>query len=62
MSPGLTDLGDRVSFMGVEVSKGRGGERAPDSKRFEKDVVTEWDLKLMQWIVRSIHFLQVVES
>lgn len=36
VSPGLQDLGDRISFMGVEVTKGTGGPLTPDAKRFEK--------------------------
>ena len=46
--------------MGVEVSKGKGGERAPDSKRFEKDVVTEWDLKLMQKLAVGLELNQPI--
>ena len=40
VSPGLTDLGDRVSFMGVEVAKGKGGPLTPDIKRVEGDATT----------------------
>jgi len=60
VSPGLTDLGDRVSFMGVEVAKGKGGPLTPDAKRFEKDVVTEWDLKLMQKLAVGLELNQSI--
>jgi hypothetical protein len=45
VSPGLEDLDDRVSFMGVEVAKGKGGPFTPDIKRFEGDVTTARNLK-----------------
>jgi midasin (ATPase involved in ribosome maturation) len=60
VSPGLSDLGDRVSFMGVEVTKGKGGPLTPDANRFEKDVVTEWDLKLMQKLAVGLELNQPV--
>ena len=60
VSPGLSDLGARVSFMGVEVTKGKGGPLTPDAKRFEKDVVTEWDLKLMQKLAVGLELNQPV--
>ena len=60
VSPGLEDLGDRVSFMGVEVTKGKGGPLTPDAKRFEKDVVTEWDLKLMQKLAVGLELNQPI--
>ena len=39
VSLGMEDHGDRISFLGVEVAKGRGDPLTPDSKRFAKDVV-----------------------
>ena len=60
VSPGLQDLGDRVSFMGVEVAKGKGGPLTPDAKRFEKDVVTEWDVKLMQKLAVGLELNQSI--
>jgi MoxR-like ATPase len=60
VSPGLTDLGDRVSFIGVEVAKGKGGRRTPDPKRFKKDVITEWDLKLMQKLAVGLELNQPI--
>ena len=60
VSPGLEDLGDRISFMGVEVAKGKGGPLTPDAKRFEKDVVTEWDLKLMQKLAVGLELNQPI--
>jgi len=60
VSPGLQDLGDRISFMGVEVTKGKGGALTPDAKRFEKDVVTEWDLKLMQKLAVGLELNQPI--
>jgi hypothetical protein len=44
-SPGLEDLADRVSFMGVEVAKGKGGPLTPNIKRFKGDVTTARSLK-----------------
>jgi midasin (ATPase involved in ribosome maturation) len=60
VSPGLTDYGDRVSFMGVEVEKGRGGRLTPDVTRFSKDVLTGWDLKLMQKLAVGLELNQQV--
>jgi hypothetical protein len=60
ISPGLQDLGDRISFMGVEVPKGKGGPLAPDPSRFERDVVTEWDLKLMQKLAVGLELNQPI--
>jgi hypothetical protein len=60
VSPGLEDLGDRISFMGVEVSKGKGGPLTPDATRFEGDVVTEWDLKLMQKLAVGLELNQPI--
>jgi len=57
-SPGLTDLGDRVSFLGVEVLKGKGGPRTPNAERFKDDVLTEWDLKLMQKLAVGLELNQ----
>jgi MoxR-like ATPase len=59
-SPGLLDLGDRVSFLGVEVSKGRGGPRTPNAERFKDDVLTEWDLKLMQKLAVGLELNQAI--
>jgi MoxR-like ATPase len=58
--PGLQDLGDRISFLGVEVLKGKGGSLCPDAKRFERDVVTEWDLKLMQKLAVGLELNQPI--
>jgi MoxR-like ATPase len=60
VSPGVQDLSDRISFMGVEVPKGKGGPLAPDPSRFEKDVVTEWDLKLMQKLAVGLELNQPI--
>lgn len=60
VSPGLTDLGDRISFLGVEVLKGKGGSLCPDAKRFERDGVTEWDLKLMQKLAVGLELNQPI--
>jgi MoxR-like ATPase len=59
-SPGLLDLGERVSFLGVEVLKGRGGQRTPKAERFKDDVLTEWDLKLMQKLAVGLELNQAV--
>ena len=40
VSPGLQDLGERVSFMGGEGALGKGGPLTPDIKRFEREVTT----------------------
>jgi MoxR-like ATPase len=52
--PGIEDFGDRVSFLGVEVMKGKGGPRTPSIARFEKNSLTEWDLEFMQKIAISL--------
>jgi midasin (ATPase involved in ribosome maturation) len=46
--------------MGVEVLKGKGGARTPDSGRFAKDVVTEWDLGLIQKLAVGLELNQPV--
>lgn len=46
--------------MGVEVLKGKGGALTPDSGRFAKDVVTEWDLRLMQKLAVGLELNQAV--
>jgi hypothetical protein len=60
VSPGLEDCGDRVSFMGVEVLKGVGGPRTPNVERFSKEVLTSWDLKLMQKLAVGLELNQAV--
>jgi MoxR-like ATPase len=44
----------------VEVSKGRGGARTPKAERFKDDVLTEWDLKLMQKLAVGVELNQAV--
>ena len=39
VSPGLSDLGERISFMGVEVPKGKGGPAAVLSSLNGRDPV-----------------------
>lgn len=46
--------------MGVEVPKGKGGPLTPDLARFERDVVTEWDLKLMQKLAVGLELNQAI--
>lgn len=58
VSPGLKDLGDSVSFLGVELSKGSGGPLTPDAERFKKEVLTAWDLKLMQKLAVGLELNQ----
>ena len=58
VSPGLKDLGDSVSFLGVELTKGSGGPLTPDAERFEKEVLTAWDLKLMQKLAVGLELNQ----
>jgi AAA domain (dynein-related subfamily) len=58
VSPGLKDLGGSVSFLGVELSKGSGGPLTPDAQRFEKEVLTAWDLKLMQKLAVGLELNQ----
>jgi hypothetical protein len=60
VSPGLEDLGDRISFMGVEVAKGKGTPLPPDANRFEKDVVTDWDVKVMQKLAVGLELNQPI--
>jgi midasin (ATPase involved in ribosome maturation) len=49
-----------VSFFGVELFKGAGGPRTPDVKRFEKEVLTAWDLELMQKIAVGLRLNQPI--
>ena len=58
VSPGLKDLGGSVSFLGVELSKGSGGPLTPDAERFAKEVLTAWDLKLMQKLAVGLELNQ----
>jgi hypothetical protein len=45
VSPGLTDLGDRVSFMEVEVAKVKGNLLIPDPQRFQGAAMTARSLQ-----------------
>ena len=60
---GIDVTPDGVSFLGVEVKRGSGGPNVPDLKLFENDVLTEFDLKLMQkvavdWITDEVPCLE----
>lgn len=45
---GLQIYPDAVAFLGVLLNKGLGGPNTPDIKRFERNVLTPYDLELMQ--------------
>ena len=59
-SPGIEDLGQSVKILGVELSKGKGGANVPDIERFRDNVLTEWDIKLMQKIAVGLDLNQAV--
>ena len=49
-----------VYFLGVEVAKGQGGDRVPSSERFSKDVLTDFDFRLMRDIAVTFRLNQPV--
>ena len=51
---------ESVSFLGVEVSKGQGGERVPNPDRFAKDTITDFDFRLMRDIAVTFKLNQPV--
>ena len=44
----LQETDESVSFLGVETAKGQGGPKTPPRERFQEDVVTNFDHKLMR--------------
>jgi len=57
----IFEMENYVSFLGVRVEKGKGGNLTPDKKRFEEeDVVTEYDHKVMQKIAVGLSLSQPV--
>ncbi|MFA6416318.1 MAG: AAA family ATPase [Candidatus Paceibacterota bacterium] len=59
LSP-VKEGGESVSFLGVEVTKGQGGERVPSSERFSTDVLTDFDFRLMRDIAVTLRLNQPV--
>ncbi len=51
---GLEETESSVSYLGVEVQKGKGGPLVPSLSRFENDVLTPFDLKLMQKVAVAL--------
>ena len=49
-----------VYFLGVEVPKGRGGDRVPNPERFSADVLTDFDFRLMRDIAVALKLNQPV--
>ena len=47
---GIVEFDDSVTFLGVPVTKGEGGQRTPPRERFRHNVITAYDLALMQKI------------
>ena len=58
--PGIEETTSSVSFLGVELQKGTGGNHVPDLERVKKHVITEYDLKLMQKIAVGLDLSQPV--
>ncbi|MCB0352624.1 MAG: hypothetical protein KDD64_03840, partial [Bdellovibrionales bacterium] len=60
----LTVTEDSVSFLGVELRKQFGGAHAPSLERFASNVLTKFDLELMQKIAIAFELNQpiLVES
>lgn len=58
--PGVEQTADTVSFLGVELQKGSGGDNVPKIIRFKQNVLTEFDLKLMQKIAVALELNQPI--
>ena len=56
----LQETEESVFFLGVETSKGKGGPKTPPLERFQKDVVTNFDHKLMRDIAVAFRTKQPV--
>jgi len=56
----LENQEESVSFLGVNVPKGGGGERVPNLDRFSKDVLTDFDYRLMRDIAVALKLNQGV--
>lgn len=56
----LQETEGSVYFLGVEVIKGEGGPKTPPRERFQKDVVTNFDHKLMRDIAVALRTRQPV--
>ena len=57
---GLEQTADAVSFMGVALPKGEGGDNVPRLERFKRNVLTEFDLRLMQKIAVAFELNQPI--
>jgi len=58
--PPILETEDAIRYLGVELKKGQGGEHTPRIERFEDDVVTNYDLELMQRIAVGLSLNQPV--
>jgi len=56
--PGVEEERDSVSYLGVKLPKGEGGPYTPDTKLFMGNVVTDWDLRLMQDVAVALDLNQ----
>jgi MoxR-like ATPase len=56
----IEETTDTVSYLGVELKKGSGGDRVPNPKQFENDIITDFDLKLMQRVAVALSLNQPV--
>jgi len=56
----LQETEESISFLGVEVSKGNGGPNTPPVERFKKDVITNFDHKIMRDIAVAFRVRQPI--
>lgn len=56
----ITITQDQVSILGVPLQKGVGGTRVPDWSRFKGDILTDYDIRLMQKIAIAIDLNQAL--
>ncbi len=56
----IFETADRVFFLGVDVEKGKGGDRAVSKEKFKGDVITAFDLKLMRDVAVAFKLNQPV--
>ena len=51
---------DSVSYLGVELEKGNGGDLTPNHDRFKDDVITNFDLEMMKKIAVGLELGQPI--
>ena len=56
----IFETADKVFFLGVDVEKGKGGDRAVNKEKFKGDVITAFDLKLMRDVAVAFKLNQPV--